>query len=166
MSAECTSIRETVRVQQAQASKESRPWVQHPQARTMLHSLKNVMGQGGATTPAGQHWAPPMFSVVVIFFDSRLCVDCCRNSSLSYSWATGSKSSRFSSSNRSHVVISRTRPQDVRWNAWEDINWVLVWFFSSISHVFLPASICVSAVVPNPVLRADSFSIAMRSWRS
>jgi hypothetical protein len=30
-------------------------------------------------------------------------------------------------------------------------------------HVVLLALLCVSAVVPNPVLRADSFSIAMRS---
>jgi hypothetical protein len=31
--------------------------------------------------------------------------------------------------------------------------------------VFLPASIHVSSVVPNPVSRIDSFAIAMRSWR-
>jgi hypothetical protein len=34
---------------------------------------------------------------------------------------------------------------------------------SSISLVFLSASFRVSAVVSNPVLRADSFSIAIRS---
>jgi hypothetical protein len=32
--------------------------------------------------------------------------------------------------------------------------------------VFLSVSIHISVVVPNPVLRADSFSIAMRSWPS
>jgi hypothetical protein len=31
---------------------------------------------------------------------------------------------------------------------------------------FLPASIHIFAVVPNLVPRADSFSIAMRSWSS
>jgi hypothetical protein len=33
---------------------------------------------------------------------------------------------------------------------------------SSVSHVFLPASIHVYAAVPNPVPRADRFPIATR----
>jgi hypothetical protein len=37
---------------------------------------------------------------------------------------------------------------------------------SSISYVFLSALIRVSVAVTNPVSRADSFSIAMRSQRS
>jgi hypothetical protein len=36
-------------------------------------------------------------------------------------------------------------------------------FLLSVSHVFLPASIRVFTVVPNPILRVDSFSIVMRS---
>jgi hypothetical protein len=39
-------------------------------------------------------------------------------------------------------------------------------FLSLVSHVFLLASIHVSAAVPNPISRVDSFSIAMRSWLS
>jgi hypothetical protein len=34
----------------------------------------------------------------------------------------------------------------------------------SVLHVFLPASFHVFTAVPNPVLRADSFAISMRSW--
>jgi hypothetical protein len=49
---------------------------------------------------------------------------------------------------RSFTVVSRTRLQDVQLN---------------VSHMFLPVSICASAAVPNPVHRADSFSITMRS---
>jgi hypothetical protein len=37
---------------------------------------------------------------------------------------------------------------------------------SSVLHVFLPTLIHISTAVPNPVLRANNFSIAMRSWTS
>jgi hypothetical protein len=39
-------------------------------------------------------------------------------------------------------------------------------FFSLVSHGYLPASTCASVVVPNPVPKADSFVIAVRSWPS
>jgi hypothetical protein len=95
-----------------------------------------------------------------------LCVDCCRNSFRSYLWATGSKSLMFSSSNCSQTVVSWTRPQGIRWNNYEDMNWFSIWFLSSVSHVFLPALICVSDVVSNSVSRVNSYSIAMWSWSS
>jgi hypothetical protein len=76
------------------------------------------------------------------------------------------KSSRFPSFDHSQSVAFQTRPQYVRWNVCEDMNWVFVRFLSSILHVFLPTSICVFAVVPNTVPRVDSFSIAMWSWPS
>jgi hypothetical protein len=40
-----------------------------------------------------------------VFFYSRLCVDCCRDSFLSYFWAIGLKNSRFSSLTCTPVVI-------------------------------------------------------------
>jgi hypothetical protein len=39
----------------------------------------------------------------------------------------------------------------------------LIRFLSSVSHVFLLASISVSAAVPNSILSDDSFVIAIRS---
>jgi hypothetical protein len=46
--------------------------------------------------------------------------------------------------------------------------WTEFWsdFLSSVSHVSLSVPFCVSAMVPNPVLRADSFAIPLRSWPS
>jgi hypothetical protein len=82
------------------------------------------------------------------------------------SWVTRPKDLRFCGSNRSPAVISRTRPPGVWWNAWEDIKCSLIRFLSSISHVVLLALFRVSAVIPNPVPRADSLSIARRSWPS
>jgi hypothetical protein len=35
-----------------------------------------------------------------------------------------------------------------------------------VLHVFFPVLICVSAMVSNPVLMADIFSIALRFWPS
>jgi hypothetical protein len=93
------------------------------------------------------------------------CDDSCRWKPL-LSWVTGSKDSRLSSLNRSSTVISRTRPPGVRWNDYKDINCSLIWFLLSISHVFLLASFCVSTAIPNPVSRANRFSIAIRSWPS
>jgi hypothetical protein len=80
-----------------------------------------------------------------------------------HSWATGSKSSRFYSLNCSLTVTSRTRPSGIRWNACEDISCSSARFLSSISHVVLLALFCVSAAVSNPVLKADSFAIAVWS---
>jgi hypothetical protein len=48
----------------------------------------------------------------------------------------------------------------------EDINCSLFWFLSSIPHVVLLALIRVLAAIPNPILRTDGCSIAMRSRRS
>jgi hypothetical protein len=75
------------------------------------------------------------------------------------------KSSRICGLNRSPVVVFRTRPAGVRWNAWEEINCFWVEFLSSISHVFLLALFRVFVAVPSPVSNADSLSIARRSWR-
>jgi hypothetical protein len=36
-------------------------------------------------------------------------------------------------------------------------------FIASLSHGFVPAPYRVSAVVPNPVLKAESFAIPVRS---
>jgi hypothetical protein len=80
------------------------------------------------------------------------------------SWVTGSKHSKIRGLNCSSAVISRTRPPVVRWNAYDDIYCSLIWFLSSISHVFLLAPIRVSAAVPNPVLNVNRCSIAMWSW--
>jgi hypothetical protein len=82
------------------------------------------------------------------------------------SWVTGSKDSRFFSPNCTLAVISRTRPPGVHWNDCEDINYSSIRFLSLISHVILLAVFHVSAVVPNPVPRSNSFAIAMKSWPS
>jgi hypothetical protein len=76
----------------------------------------------------------------------------------------GSKDSRIRGSNRSSAVVSRTRLSGVRWNVCEDINYFWVVFLSSIVHVVLLASFRISVVVPSPVLKTDSLSIARRSW--
>jgi hypothetical protein len=55
------------------------------------------------------------------------------------SWVAGPKDSRVRSLNRSPVVVSRTCPPGVWWNACEDINCSSIWFLLSISLVVLPA---------------------------
>jgi hypothetical protein len=86
--------------------------------------------------------------------------------SLYSSWVLELKDSRIRGLNRTYTVIFRTRPPGVRWNNCEDINWVLIWFLSSISLVVLLAPFRVSAMVPSPVPSADSLRIASRSWPS
>jgi hypothetical protein len=80
------------------------------------------------------------------------------------SWAIGSKTSRFPSSNQSETVVFWTRMQVVRWNVCDDMNLVLARFLSPVSHVFLLALIRGSAVVTNSVPRVNSCSIAIWSW--
>jgi hypothetical protein len=58
-----------------------------------------------------------------------LWLDCCRNLFRSSFWATRLKRSMFSSFNYFQTVVFWTRPQWVRRNAYENMNWVLVWFF-------------------------------------
>jgi hypothetical protein len=76
------------------------------------------------------------------------------------------KGSRFTSRNCTLIMVFWTYPKVVRWIVCDDINWFLVRFLSSVSHVFLPSLIHDFIAVSNPVPRADSLSIVMRSWRS
>jgi hypothetical protein len=75
-------------------------------------------------------------AIVEIFFGSRIL---CRHKGLAF----------------------RTSRSDVVADACEDMNWVLIWFLSLVSHVFFPSSIRVSDVIPNLVLKTSTSSIAM-----
>jgi hypothetical protein len=72
-----------------------------------------------------------------------LWLDCCRNLFRSYFWATRLKRSMFSSFNYSQTVVFWTRPQWVWRNAYENMNWVLVWFFIySLTRVLTSIDSC------------------------
>jgi hypothetical protein len=104
---------------------------------------------------------PPNFD-----FESSVLVWIVTGRSRYSSWVTGSKDSRFHGSNCTPAATSWTRSPVVWWNTCEDINCSLIRFLLSISHVVLLAPFRVSVVLPNPVPRADSSAIAVRSWPS
>jgi hypothetical protein len=93
--------------------------------------------------------------IFLMFFDSDLVRIFVGDSWYSY-WVVGSEDLMVRGSNRFFTIIFWTRPPDVRWNNCEDINSSLIWFLSSILHVFLLGPIHISVAVPNPVLRVDS----------
>jgi hypothetical protein len=78
----------------------------------------------------------------------------------------GSKDLRIHGLNCIPTVIFRTRPSGVWWNVCEDIYYSSIRYLSLILHVVLLALFYGSAAVTSPVLRADSLSIASRSWPS
>jgi hypothetical protein len=80
--------------------------------------------------------------------------------------SASNQDSRVFGLNRSSVVIFCTHSSGIRWNDYEDINWFLSWFLSSIPDVVLLAMFYVFAVIPSPVLRTDNLSIAIRSLSS
>jgi hypothetical protein len=110
-------------------------------------------------------WVLSVSSLIFHLFSSS-CMNCCRSSSRHVSWVTGSKDSRICDLNCFSTMIFWTRPPDIRWNGYEDINWVFVPFWSSVSHGLLPVSICVSVAISSLVLRTNSWPIASRSWPS
>jgi hypothetical protein len=85
--------------------------------------------------------------------ESRVCL-----------WATVSRVLRTCGLNCSPAAVPWTRSPSVRWNAWEEINCFESSLLLSISFVIVLAPPRVFVTVPSPVPKADSLSIARRSW--